>query len=221
MLKIIFMDINPYVINCELINNNVWKSIIDSKAFESIIGDELSYIIYKNYNLFENKDNYIEKIGVDKYHRLIDEWNIKFNIELDEFVKTPILDKVFNFFKDAEDENIEIVLISSNPNLKNLNIKWNLPTNVKIEIIPINKEIEAKALIDYSASRNISYDEITIITNSENTISNMEMNKIFCVTINNELKSTSELFVISNIESILFTSIVYNFYNNTDTENNL
>ncbi len=220
MLRYIFMDCNPYIIDINKIYDEVWKSFFDldkNKAFSSILNkfgkDEW-------HTFFENKKKLIENIGQDTYESIKNEITHIFKKELKNYVKNyPLNEQLNNFFLEAKENDTNIVIVSWNMLMHEINKLYNMPDNIFVEIINDDHYLTANWLVHYASNFNLTYEEIACITQVKKTINDMIENNIFCVTIDEDKDLFKEKgIVLSSLDELDYSNISYNFFSNIDED---
>lgn len=220
MLKAIFLDLVPYVIQENKIFNKVWHEVLASEYQEFSKNERLAPLLNQNLvdpqvqqrfsELFANpiRSNEIIK-NYSKTHAQIETYI---------FQTFSFSEPIMHLIEDAKNNQCEIIIITWHKEyLKRIKdrIKWD---NVKTMIVEKNALITAQMLFDYCTKRNIAVDEFLCITQVEKTINDMVENNYFCATIS-ALKSTNNNpYIISSLNDLHFENIGYNFYENVDDE---
>ncbi len=221
MLRYIFMDCNPYVVDIDKIYDEVWKSFFDLKQNKTL--SSIFNGIDKNewYAFFENRKSLIEHLGQSVYDSVKSELILIFKKELKNYVKNyPLNENLNKFFLQAKENDAHIVIVSCNELMSEINKLYNMPNNVSIEIINEDHYLTATWLVNYASNFNLTYEEIACITQVKKTINDMIKNNIFCVTVNDDKDVLKENgIVLSSIDELDYSNISYNFFSNINEDN--
>ena len=131
MLRYIFMDVNPYLIDLEQIYKKAWEGVIDlirTKYDNFVSIKSLENTIKENIDIIDKKDEWINEIGEEKYQALIKLLKNSFDKVIDEYaMNNPINPILSTFFDDAKKENVtDIVLLAKS---KQIDIEHFLENN--------------------------------------------------------------------------------------------
>lgn len=228
MLRYIFMDVNPYLINLEQIYKKAWEGVIDlirTKYDNFVSIKSLENTIKENIDIIDKKDEWINEIGEEKYQALIKLLKNSFDKVIDEYaMNNPINSILSTFFDDAKKENVTVIFVTSNFLLASKIQKlYTFPKNVLFESIEANTHLEASSLVDYASKHGLTSDEFACITQVKDSLINMCENNIFCVTIGDkhDYSDFNTILCLDSIDDLIFSNITYNFYSKNDEKEEL
>ena len=226
MLKYIFMDINPYIVNLNEIYEPSWKEVIQiiENEYPNLVSlDVLKDLIRREPYIIDQNTQWLDEIGQDKYNIIAKILKDKAIDNLSKYVKShPINPILSTFFADAADDNVKIILVTSNFMLTSIDKLYELPKNVSVESIEASTYLVSESLVDYASKNDLTCDEFTCITQVDATIKDVSGSNIFCITINTNKKyDNDKILYLNSIEDLIFSNIKYNFYANSDLDSDL
>ena len=218
MLRIIFMDVNPYVVDGKELNEATWNDLASSGILLQYINREpiLTKFFEKKKSLFNFQDEYLKVLDSKLYQELVNAWDGFYQKELENYLNTKKIPSYFTkLLDDAEQNNIEVVLVTNNKNFENLDkkLKTILKKDINLLMISNFNTLDINLLLNYAAQANASYEEIAVITQQEATIKNLLENNIFALTVGNDFNVNARNFIhLESNENINLEEILYNFY---------
>lgn len=219
MLKLILLDVNPYLIDGKIINDSTWKILQEKNIIDGYINtySDLEPLLRKNKSIFNFQNDYLSIIDVKIYDSLVQEWNKIYSSVLNEYIiKKEVNQTIFKLLKDAENNNIKIVFVTNNCNFVNLGQMFSVTYKEKgIDILKLSNFniLKTDFVINYASNFGIGYDEVVVVTQQTETIQDLIENKIFTITINGKNKMISTNFLsLENNESINIDQILYFFH---------
>ncbi len=218
MLRIIFMDVNPYVVDGKELNELTWNDLSNSgilKQYENM-EPALSKYFEKKKSLFNFQDEYLKIIDSKTYQDLVNLWNNFYQKELDNYLATKDIPHYFNkLLEETKESNIEVVLVTNNQNFIDLDkkLKVILKKDINLLMIANFNTLDLDLLLNYAAQANASYEEIAVITQQEDTLKDLLENKIFSLTVGDDFNvSNRNLIHLESSDNINLEQILYYFY---------
>ncbi len=218
MLKILFIDVNPYVIDAKQLNDVVWNNLSKNKIIDKYLGIEpaLEKYFEKHKSLFNCQDEYLKLLDSKDYQDLVNQWNTFYLIALENYLTKNGLPQTFiNLFNDTAQNNIELVLVTNNNNFVDIakQIKSLCKLNITLLKLDHFETLEIDTLLDYASEENASYDQIAVITQQTDCIDNLVKNNILTFSVGmNQLGSFENFVSLDNYSSVNLEEILYHYY---------
>lgn len=226
MLKNIFIDVSPFIFNIDELNEFTWITLEENKSFQKFKEKNplVISILNKRVDLFKNSASYLDKIDNAVYLKILDFWKETFKINTKILLDKKILDdndknlkNIINFIDVANENDVEITFLTHNPSLKNLPKMLKLPKNVSIIIQEVKTILSIDQLNDYANEKDVSVNEILVITDDQNVIRNLIEAQVFCVTLDEKWHINKNILIIKKIEDLNFGILSFEF-NNLETK---
>lgn len=219
MLRIIFLDIAPYIIDDEQLKIITWNALMHNETIDNLLvnNQALKKLFLKRKSLFKNQNIYLDVTDVKVYDELVKQWNEVYLHALNDYIQNQHNNEnLIKLFNDANNNNVKIVFTTNNSNMLNLKdifasiIKYN---NVEFYKINNFSNFTADMIIDYASQFNVTFDEIAVITQSKESIEDLVNHNIFTMTVNgsNEMITNNFASLESN-DSINMKQILYFYY---------
>lgn len=226
MLKLILLDVNPYLIDGKYISDETWKTLEEKNIIDGFINknNSLEPLLKKNKSLFNSQDEYLQVVDVKIYDEIVDEWNKTYSAILHDYmIKKEVNQAIFKLIQEAENNNVKIVFVTNNSNFENLGELFNqFYKEKRIDILKLNnfQNLTTQFVIDYASGLNVSYEEIAVVTQQEETINDLSSNAIFTITVNGNNEVVSDCFItLESYDEINIDQILY-FYHEYEKCNN-
>jgi len=226
MLKNIFIDVSPFIFNIDELNESTWITLEENKSFQKFKEKNplVISILNKRVDLFKDSASYLDKIDNTVYLKILDFWKETFKINTKILLDKKILDNndenlknIINFIDVANENDVEITFLTHNPSLKNLPKILKLPKNTSIIIQEVKTILSIDQLNDYANEKDISLNEMLVITDDQNIIRNLIEAQIFCVTLDEKWGVNKNILIIKKIEDLNFGILSFEF-NNLETK---
>lgn len=215
MLKTIFLDLVPYVIDTKVIFNQTWKKILGSHYNEYLEHDDDIQELFKK--------DLLDQQVFDQLKNLIDDDEKALQLHKD-FIKTVVdvenryfstfelATPIKNLINDAKNNDCNIVVVSWHTDYLE-RIKWVLNfDNVSYLVVPEITCVLSTDLWKYTSSKNARVHEFLCLTQVQETIDDLVKKGFFCATISKVDKySGTNPYVFSSFQNLDFETLRYNF----------
>ncbi|MGL4950670.1 MAG: hypothetical protein ACRC4M_02450 [Mycoplasma sp.] len=219
MLKAIFMDLVPYIIQKNCISNSAWSVILQDKYPE--------YINDKDFCKAMNNDiltsNILSKLESKLKDEEVQELKSNYLLELvkaefEYFENFEFENSIKELFEKAEANDCHIYILTWHEEYYELlpKVKW--PNNVDCVVVNEKSSINSAWVTEFASKHDIPSNEFLTITQDETRIDDMISNNLFCATINQGDSDNRNLYITSSIGKLDFDEIIYNFYETTEDE---
>ncbi|MGL4948254.1 MAG: hypothetical protein ACRC42_02595 [Mycoplasma sp.] len=219
MLKAVFMDLIPYIVQQNAIFSKAWNNILNREFPEYIADEDFCEII--DADLLEpNILNKIsEKLSKEEMEKLRSEYLHELvNVENDFFENFKFCTIIQTFFDKANENDCHIYVMSRNYEFldKLVNVKW--PKNVDCIKIPENVMVNSEWITNFAAEHSIASNELFCLTQEQGTINDIISNGLFCATVSHEESEVSNLHITTSIGKIDFDEMSFSFYESQQDE---
>lgn len=222
MLKLIFLDINPFLLVESKIIEKVWNNVLSWDQLEKMYRTkpELKEFLSTKPDPYTNMEQYLIQFTNDEYTSFLKFFNKCYFSVLENCGDECFNMNVIELINDAILGGINVVLLTQNNCLLKVVEVLNLPKQVSVISSGFSLDKEYNFLTQYCTESNIMCDEYITITTNEKTLIDMQRNEIFCVTLNSDknFKNSKNLYVVESIDDLNFGEISYTFYSRDSTE---
>lgn len=221
MLKALFIDLVPYIVDEAKLFEMAWKLTFVNDATKYLENPRIIELMNKDLNNPEIQlklHNYI--VNAAEYEALIKNYaEHLFKLVNAAFEHFSLNENVAKLIADAEKNQCMVIIMSSHTDylvkLKHLQV---FNSNIAFLETAIDAYITADALFKYTSEHNIAVHEFLCLTQESKTIIDMLKNGYFCATINNSDVTDDNLYIINSLSDLDFESIRYNFYESVEDE---
>ncbi len=218
MLKLVLLDVNPYLIDGRIVNELTWKDLEQQNVLSDFIDlfPELDNLFKKNKSLFNYQENYLSIMDAKSYDSLVQKWNVAYSQNVNNYINKKEVDQtVLKLVNDADENEVKIVFVTNNSNFCNLSQLFNKYYKEKrIDVLKLSDFclLNTEFVIDYASNLGASYEEIAVVTQQSETIQDLVNNNIFTITIDGKNKMINYNFVsLENNDQLNIDQILY-FY---------
>lgn len=221
MLKAIFIDIFPFIIDKTKIYESIWKYVL---------GDEYeSFLASESLNKFISLDLVKEKIQEEFIIKYENQEKAKQIIEEYTESKKQYIKKYFASFEfpeffiklaqDAKNEECSVVITNDNEYYQQAIKSMKLPENTSTCLQFGLKDIDN--IEEIMAQKNISIDEFMYISNDESKIEQLVEKGLFCVKISEGDSDSSDVTILNSIDDLTFGNLAFRFYDWNNSQGGL
>lgn len=216
MLKVVLMDLFPYLISKSHIYNFVWQNVLTSEQYETFSNNEdFSELLSKDLNEKSVSDHFLSMTNNDKSSlEIINRYYSHYDELLKEFFQEyKFQDVITKFFQDAHTSGCDVILINNDSDFN----KWveliKLPRGVSMS--NDKNEVNFSNLEECLTDKSIALNEFIYFTNDESIIDHLVEKGYFCATISKN-SDNSNLIAINSIEELNFGNLALNFYDKSE-----
>ncbi len=215
MLKAVLIDIFPFIISLDDLNQATWRSVLKEEEIQFLTTNEqFSHWLNEDLSLAEVSEKFFT--DMDKTQGRANEIVKTFKANKLEVVNNYFKNFKFNdhwkkFFDDATTAECVIVL---NNNLEpafekqvhTLKLPKGVTTADKFGLTSM------ETFIDELSAKNIGFNEFLIVTDDQSRIDTLIQKGCFCVTISNNDIQDESVHHINSIKDLDFGNLAFNFY---------
>lgn len=227
MLKMLFIDVNPYFIQGKIISSLTWSKL-EARNFINIMVDkypEVESLLTKRKSLFTDQGEYLKKINSTSYEEIAAGWQVDCEESIQEYIKTnPLHENIEKLLKDSLDGNIKVILVTSNKNYENVETLYPQIKKYKIKVIKLDdySTLDSKFVIDYASNNDISFNEVGVITQLGQVLINLQQNNIFSFSIDSdEISNETNHTYVDDISKINLENLLFYFYDYEKKSNSI
>lgn len=221
MLKTIFIDIFPFIIDKTKIYELVWKKVLGDKYDKFLSSETLNKFISLDLKKSNVMNEFIEAYdNEEEAKKIIDEYvETKVRCTKQYFQDFEFPEFFIRLAEDAKTKDCSVVITNDNEYYSNVIKTLKLPENVYIydeKHVDNVCDIEEKL-----AKNNISIDEFIYISNNKDKIEQLVEKGFFCVKISARDSQTSDVTVLGSIDDLTFGNLAFKFYDWTNNQGGL
>ena len=221
MLKTIFIDIFPFIIDKTKIYELVWKKVLGDKYDKFLSSESLNKFINLDLKKTNVMNEFIEAYdNEEEARKIIDEYvETKAKCTKQYFQDFEFPEFFIRLAEDAKTKDCSVVITNDNEYYSNVIKTLKLPENVYIydeKHVDNVSDIEEKL-----AKNNISIDEFIYISNNKDKIEQLVEKGFFCVKISARDSQASDVTVLGSIDDLTFGNLAFKFYDWTNNQGGL
>lgn len=215
MLKTIFLDLVPYIVDTKVIFNQTWKKLLGVQYDEYLEKNDDIQELFKQDLLDpkvfdELKDIINDDDKADQLHK--DFIKVVVDVENRYFSSFELPTPIKNLIEDAKNNDCSIVVVSWHTDYLE-RVKWVLDFgNVSFLVVPEITWVSSTDLWKYTSSKNARVHEFLCLTQVQETIDDLVEKGFFCATIS-KVDNNNGLtpYVFSSFQDLDFETLRYNF----------
>lgn len=215
MLKTIFLDLVPYIVDTKVIFNQTWKKLLGVQYDEYLEKNDDIQELFKQDLLDpkvfdELKDIINDDDKADQLHK--DFIKVVVDVENRYFSSFELPTPIKNLIEDAKNNDCSIVVVSWHTDYFE-RVKWVLDFgNVSFLVVPEITWVSSTDLWKYTSSKNARVHEFLCLTQVQETIDDLVEKGFFCATIS-KVDNNNGLtpYVFSSFQDLDFETLRYNF----------
>lgn len=223
MLKLVFLDANPYTIDRVFLNKKVWQNTMKWESFVDWFKDaeDLKYFLSKEKNPYTYKKEYLKHMSEKEYDVFLETFEYNCRVEIQDYVKENLQLRIGDFISAALESEAKVILLNRSKHLTDIEKLLGFDQTITTLNVNYTDDKCFETLTEYCSNLNIMCNEYIYVSQNEESLIDMLRNNVFCVTLKNEktIKKYDNLYIIDSIEDLNFGEISYKFYSKENDSN--
>jgi len=222
MLKCIYIDLFPYIIDGSKLATSIWIKIKSNPKIVEWLLDKpkMRELIAQNPSFFKSLEDFKELLSPIDFNFFSDYWKLEFKESLAILAKNGFNKIIKDFFESCHENNVKIIVTYNRDVCSDVGQLYPFLKNVDFKYIPYEENLNLEGFIKTNLDNEFLMNEVCVITQNPDILKKLQSNKIFVATIDSSKLSNDDnnIYYFNDYKNLSYYDLSYSFYKDEDQD---